>query len=159
MTSGEHAERLGPLVRQRRKELKLTQAEVQEAGGPSTATLRLIEGGNHTDFRAGTVEPLERILQWQPGSITAVLSGGKPTEIPRQSAPGSDYGLDNVPTDDLIAEIRVLFAEVRSRLPWIDGIVDKPQHWSQGFRERLGNQLPTVSRREDGDDTNELGGR
>lgn len=77
----ELAARLGRLVRQRRKGLKLTQAAVQEADGPSTATLRLIEGGKHTDFRPSTSEPLERILRWDRGSIDSILKGGDPTPI------------------------------------------------------------------------------
>lgn len=81
MTSESPAQRLGRLVRERRKELKLTQADVQEAGGPSTATLRLIEGGKHTDFRSSTSGPLDKVLQWQPGSIDHVLAGGEPTPL------------------------------------------------------------------------------
>lgn len=75
------AVRLGRLVRERRKYLKLTQADVQAAGGPSTATLRLIEGGKHTDFRDGTGAALEKVLRWEVGSIDAVLSGRDPAEI------------------------------------------------------------------------------
>lgn len=75
------AERLGRLIRARRKVLKLTQADVQELDGPSTATLRLIEGGKHTDFRGGTGASLEQALQWQPGSIDRVLEGGDPEPI------------------------------------------------------------------------------
>lgn len=79
----EHAAvRLGRMVRERRKELKLTQADVQAKGGPSTATLRLIENGKHTDFRPATSQPLEDILQWQPGSIAAILKGQTPTVVP-----------------------------------------------------------------------------
>lgn len=85
MTSETSAQRLGRLVRARRKALKLTQADVQKADGPSTATQRLIEGGKHTDFRGGTGSGLESALQWQPGSIDAILAGGDPT--PLSSAP------------------------------------------------------------------------
>ncbi|MGB3485249.1 MAG: hypothetical protein WBB07_23920 [Mycobacterium sp.] len=72
------AERLGRLIRARRKELKLTQADVQQAHGPSPATLRLIEAGKHKDFRASTSQPLETVLKWEPGSIDRVLAGGAP---------------------------------------------------------------------------------
>lgn len=73
------ATRLGRLIRERRKALNLTQAEVQAAGGPSTATLRLIEGGKHTDFRPSTSQPLEKALHWAPGSIASILAGGVPS--------------------------------------------------------------------------------
>lgn len=89
-----HAQHLGNRVRERRRELKLTQAEVQKRGGPSTATLRLIEGGKHTDFRAATAEPLEEILQWQKGSIAATLKGGEPTLVSAAPAPTNDSVLE-----------------------------------------------------------------
>ncbi len=81
MTSESPAQRLGRLVRARRKELKLTQADVQKAGGPSTATLRLIEGGKHADIRPSTSGPLETALQWQLGSVDRVLAGDEPTPM------------------------------------------------------------------------------
>lgn len=73
------ATRLGRLIRERRKSLNLTQADIQSAGGPSTATLRLIEGGKHTDFRPSTSQPLEKALHWAPGSIAAILKGDGPS--------------------------------------------------------------------------------
>lgn len=76
------ATRLGRLIRERRKSLNLTQADIQAAGGPSTATLRLIEGGKHTDFRSSTSQPLEKVLQWAPGSIDQILGGGEATPLP-----------------------------------------------------------------------------
>lgn len=88
MTSPEAAQRLGRLVRQRRKQLGMTQADIQAAHGPSTATLRLIENGRHIDFRASTSDPLERILGWAPGSINSILAGGDPTlSVGEQPAP------------------------------------------------------------------------
>lgn len=86
MTSETPAQRLGRLVRARRKALKMTQADVQKADGPSTATLRLIEGGKHTDFRDGTGAALEAAIYWLPGSLDAVLDGGDPTPLPRSQA-------------------------------------------------------------------------
>lgn len=81
MTSETPAQRLGRLVRARRKALKLTQADVQKVDGPSTATLRLIEGGKHTDFRGGTGASLESAIQWRPGSIDKILAGGDPITV------------------------------------------------------------------------------
>jgi transcriptional regulator with XRE-family HTH domain len=86
MTNETPAQRLGRLIRARRKALKLTQADVQTAGGPSTATLRLIENGKHTDFRASTSRPLEAALQWTPGSIDKILAGGRPIPVDDQAA-------------------------------------------------------------------------
>jgi len=78
------AQRLGRYVRTRRRELKMTQADVQEAGGPSTATLRMIEGGKHSDFRDGTGAALESAIKWASGSIDATLAGAQPTPLEGQ---------------------------------------------------------------------------
>ena len=85
MRSETPAQRLGRYVRARRKALKLTQADVQAADGPSTATLRLIEGGKHADFRDGTGADLEAALGWRPGSIASILAGGDPTAISEEA--------------------------------------------------------------------------
>jgi transcriptional regulator with XRE-family HTH domain len=112
MTNETSAQRLGRLIRERRKALKMTQAAIQEAGGPSTATLRLIESGKHTEFRPSTSDPLERLLRWQRGSIDAVLAGGNPSLEPRPLPP-----LSEVPP----------FRGADS-LRWRLAIQDKPEH-------------------------------
>lgn len=139
MTSESDAQRLGRLVRERRKSLKLTQADVQNAGGPSTATLRLIEGGKHTDFRDGTGSALEGAIKWKPGSIDNILAGGapiplerKPVEIPRlprlpRDAPNAaisnqaDKALGKYPAAPneflpMSREERLLLARVRNKI-------------------------------------------
>jgi len=84
-------EKLGQQVRDRRTELGLTQTEVAERGGPSVETLRALENN-----RAGRLSPrvrraLERVLQWQTGSIDVVLDGGVPTPTrPRPDAAAAD---------------------------------------------------------------------
>lgn len=83
MTQETAAERLGRLIRTRRRALKLTQNDVQQADGPSPATLRLIETGKHTDFRDGTGSALEDAIFWERGSIDTTLAGGDPTPLPR----------------------------------------------------------------------------
>ena len=98
MTSETSAQRLGRLVRERRKSLKMTQADVQEAGGPSTATLRLIEGGKHTEFRDGTGAVLEAALRWDVGSIDRVLAGGEPVDTRR---PISVHMLKDDPAEEI----------------------------------------------------------
>lgn len=75
MADEDHRFRLGRQIRARRKELRLTQAQVQNLGGPSTATLRLIENGKAQDFRRSTTDILETILGWETGTISAILWG------------------------------------------------------------------------------------
>ena len=69
---------LGRLVRERRTELGLTQAEVHGAGGPSPATLYLIETGGRGSYRPQVLRRLERALGWRAGSVRRVLAGGQP---------------------------------------------------------------------------------
>jgi transcriptional regulator with XRE-family HTH domain len=74
-------ENLGVAVRDRRTALGMTQSEVSERGGPSVETLRAIENN-----RAGRLSPrmrraLERVLEWEPGSIDAILTGDVATPL------------------------------------------------------------------------------
>ena len=72
--------RLGRYVRERRNELGLTQEEIATRGGPSTATLRLIEGGEQAAFRAKSLRQLADALHWTPESPRAILAGREPVE-------------------------------------------------------------------------------
>jgi hypothetical protein len=67
---------LGRLVRERRTELGLTQAEVHSAGGPSAATLYLIETGRRGSYRPQVLRRLERTLGWRAGSVRRIIAGG-----------------------------------------------------------------------------------
>jgi Predicted transcriptional regulators len=69
---------LGRLVRERRTDLGLTQAEVHSAGGPSPATLYLLERGRRGAYRPQVLRRLERALGWRAGSIRRVRAGGQP---------------------------------------------------------------------------------
>jgi transcriptional regulator with XRE-family HTH domain len=70
---------LGQLVRERRTELGLTQAEIHSAGGPSAATLYLIETGRRGSYRPQVLRRLERALGWRAGSVRRALAGDQPT--------------------------------------------------------------------------------
>src|SRR3954451_23689937 len=72
-------ESLGAAVRDRRTALGMTQGEVSERGGPSVETQRAIENN-----RAGRLSPrmrraLERVLEWESGSVDAVIAGARAT--------------------------------------------------------------------------------
>lgn len=66
-------------VRERREELGMTQEDVATSGGPSTATLRLIENASPTTPRLKSQRQLENALDWEPGSYRALMQGGEPT--------------------------------------------------------------------------------
>lgn len=68
-------------VTRRRRELGLTQEDVRGRGGPSTATMRLIEGALQESYRPGILASLERALSWAPGSVESILAGGEPKTV------------------------------------------------------------------------------
>lgn len=81
MTASKDWRRLADHVYARRDALGLTQDGVRAAGGPSTATLRLIEGALQTSYKRRILSSLERALQWKTGSVEAILAGGEPMPI------------------------------------------------------------------------------
>jgi transcriptional regulator with XRE-family HTH domain len=74
-------ERLGDEVRLRRKQLKLTQPDVAQRGGLSVATVRAVETNRSGRLSRRLRRALERAIEWQDGSIDAVLDGGAPRAI------------------------------------------------------------------------------
>lgn len=75
--SPEDLKRLGRRVRERRLELGLTQAKVVAAGGPSISVLSKIETGAR-EYGDRVITSLEKVLQWERGSVEAILTGGEP---------------------------------------------------------------------------------
>lgn len=65
----------GRVVRQRRQELGLTQADVQRRGGPSAATVRKLENGRADSLAAASRRVLESVLGWQQGEFDRILEG------------------------------------------------------------------------------------
>lgn len=118
--------RFGKLVYARRKELKLRQADIQAAGGPSTATLREIEHGTQKSNWADTFRKLDEVLFWAPGSSERILEGGDPEPMPVYPPRYSDPALQR------IWEIDILPRHVRLEL--IDRVKDMRE--SNGTTER-----------------------
>ena len=81
---------LAQLIKERRMELGLTQAQVHSAGGPAPATLYLLENGCRTSFSPQILRRLERALEWRAGSIRRVLAGGRP------ALNGEDAGIPSI---------------------------------------------------------------
>ncbi|AKU43124.1 immunity repressor [Mycobacterium phage Soul22] len=103
-------ERLGKIVRARREYLKLSQAEVQEAGGPSDVVQSRIENNDASKPRprGSTLRMLDAPLQWEPGSTIATLSGGDPVPI------GTNTSVKQISDADLVAEITRRLQEARN---------------------------------------------
>lgn len=74
-------QRLSEAVRERRETLGMTQQDVQAAGGPAVATMRILEGARQENYRGVILSRLEKALRWTPGSVQRVLGGGDPTPI------------------------------------------------------------------------------
>jgi hypothetical protein len=65
----------------------MTQAEVHTAGGPSPATLYLIEAGRRDSYQPRILRGLEHALGWQAGSIHRTLAGDAPLLDAESQAP------------------------------------------------------------------------
>src|SRR5271165_5901787 len=87
MATSSDWQRLAALVSERRGDLALTQEDVRAAGGPSTATQRLIERGQEARYQLRILAGLEKALGWQRGSCRRILAGGDPLPILDGSAP------------------------------------------------------------------------
>lgn len=72
---------LGKAMDRRRIQLRLRWEEVAQRSGISTAHLRNIRGGEPAS--AVTLAGLESALEWEPGSIAAVMNGDHP--LPRKA--------------------------------------------------------------------------
>lgn len=77
-SDGEAWAHLGSAIEKRIIELNLTQAEVQQRGGPSPAKVREIVNGRSSTLSPSKRRDLERALDWKHGSIDITLAGGEP---------------------------------------------------------------------------------
>jgi len=86
MATGKDWSRLADLVSERRADLGMTQEDVRAAGGPSTATMRLIEGGHQSRYQPVILGRLETALKWERGSVRRILAGGDPVPVSDEPA-------------------------------------------------------------------------
>lgn len=75
--------RVGAAIYTRRAELKLTQEELAQHAGVSRVTIDAIENGRTGRSRRKnpSYPKIERALEWQPGSIRAILDGDEPVPL------------------------------------------------------------------------------
>ncbi|WP_344411788.1 hypothetical protein [Pseudonocardia ailaonensis] len=66
---------LARAVTARRTRLALAKDQLVTRGGPTAATLRLIEAGRGGNFHEQTYGRLERALKWRVGTCAALLGG------------------------------------------------------------------------------------
>jgi transcriptional regulator with XRE-family HTH domain len=113
-------EGLGSAVRDRRTALGMTQGEVSERGGPSVETQRAIENN-----RAGRLSPrmrraLERVLEWESGSVDAVIAGGVATAV--QAKPAETSAVDRFALARQVVSLKATFAK------HLDGMAADTRH-------------------------------
>lgn len=78
MTTPNIRERLSWLMDERRQELRLTWDVVAQSAGLSREGLRRVREGDR-GMRTLTKRGIEDALNWEPGSVDAILAGGEPT--------------------------------------------------------------------------------
>lgn len=81
--------RLGELVNRRRTSLGLSLSEAARRAGVMRVTWTGIEQ-RATDAEDYTLTKVEQVLEWEPGSVQAVLAGGEPVEVGPSGQPSSE---------------------------------------------------------------------
>lgn len=93
----------------RRKDLGLRWLDVAQRGGITTQTLRELRAGAR-EPRELTKAAIERALEWEPGSVDAILAGGEPTPVP-QPVEGADVTPQRANLMDEIVAVRKWLGE------------------------------------------------
>ena len=113
-------ERLGDEVRLRRKQLKLTQPEVAERGGLSVATVRAVETNRSGRLSRRLRRALERAIEWEQGSVDAVLEGRAPrvigTAAVKNVPPAGREAAERFAMAERLIKIRQAFADHRDHM-------------------------------------------
>lgn len=85
--------RLASRIRDRRQELRLSQAEAARLASMARNTWASAEDGSR-DVRTQNYAGIERALQWAAGSVDEILGGGEPTAENAPPALPADFDLD-----------------------------------------------------------------
>lgn len=105
--------RLAQYIERRIAELALEYAEVCRRAEISDETLIKIRKG--IKARSSTYRKLERALQWEQGSIAAILAGSEPTALEMRDTPSPPEGEPDLPPLEQELELaqRLLAATIR----------------------------------------------
>ncbi len=134
-------ERLGREVVSRRRELGLTQAEVAQRGGFSVTTLHGVENNRDGRLSKRLRQALEKAIEWEPGSVDAVLSGQDPRVAPaRVPGPPSEQGGD----PGKVAAER--FAVVQRLLRMRRAFVEHREAMPEAVREAMQEEVTAATR-------------
>ena len=109
--------KLAHAVKDRRRNLGLTQVEVWHAGGPSNSTLTAIESGTQPRFSRSTLRKLDDGLQWERGTAASILADAEPALVTGGGAvTAASNALADVPTSTLAEIVRAAMDELQRRL-------------------------------------------
>ncbi len=133
-------EQLADEARLRRKQLKLTQTDVAERGGLSVATVRAVETNRSGRLSRRLRRSLERALEWQDGSVDAVLEG----RSPRVVKPG---GVAPPPVSEDTARAAAERFTVAQRLVKMrQAFLEHRDHMSDAARTAMDDEFTAASR-------------
>ncbi|MEU4410662.1 hypothetical protein AB0F88_39680 [Streptosporangium sp. NPDC023963] len=151
--------RVGDAVRRRRADKDWTQMYVATQGPLSIDRVQAIEGARSTRYSPRTIANLERALEWEPGSVRAILQGREPTPLGEPAvsqppvaaeakAPAADEGdEDEIDLDTFVPQTdseRMLFNLLRATQRSIELSLDRRL-------EEFNGKLDRIARRDDGD--------
>jgi len=133
-------ERLADEARLRRKKLKLTQTDVAERGGLSVATVRAVETNRSGRLSRRLRRSLERALEWQDGSVDAVLEGRSPRVV---NAPG---GAPPPVSEDTARAAAERFAVAERLVKMRRAFLEHRDHMSEAARAAMDDEFTAASR-------------
>lgn len=135
-------EQLADEVRLRRKQLKLTQPDVAERGGLSVATVRAVETNRSGRLSRRLRRAMERALEWQQGSVDAVLDGQAPRALTTTAA-AAGAPVPNADTAKAAAE-RLVVAQRLIKMR--QAFLEHRDHMSEAARAAMDGEFSTASR-------------
>lgn len=134
-------EQLADEVRLRRKQLRLTQPDVAERGGLSVATVRAVETNRAGRLTRRTRRALERALQWQDGSIDAVVEGDPP-RVENRAGTGSAPPAASADTARAAAE---RFAVAQRLVTMRQAFLEHRDHMTEAARTAMDDQFSAAA--------------
>jgi transcriptional regulator with XRE-family HTH domain len=133
-------ERLGREVARRREELHLTQVDVAQRGGPSVATLTAVENNRSGRLSKRLRQALERAIEWEPGSVDAVLNGRAPRPKAKVAGPPAADSRDA----QMVAAQR--FAVVQRLIKMRQAFMEHRDEMPEAVREAMQEEVAAASR-------------
>ncbi len=135
-------EQLADEVRLRRKQLKLTQPDVAERAGMSVATVRAVETNRSGRLTRRLRRALERALEWQDGSVDAVLGGN----APRAVTTAGTIAVPPAVSADTARAAAERFAVAHRLVKMRHAFLEHRDHMSEAARAAMDDEFSTASR-------------